>query len=384
MPNEDVVARGSHAVLDPPDEGLEAHLPLGAREPTVARVSYRTLHEELVPTSGIDAPPEDACLLDRHLTVARCVEAQERHLELPGGLVAGEEDAPQGLVGAEADDRAVELPARDGAGRPEVVNGLAVPRDPRGDQQLGPVPVRLLLHAEAVAVECPRPAGERDHDVLEAPVRPWPSQGGEDPVVDQGAHVRVPVELRLGHARGVRGGGEEVGDDGRRRRLAGGAAQRQRAVEAVPVTLGRDMRRRAAHRLPGHVRPGRPRVPAREEVPERGGLVGRPTGDERGAAEARCAPREPVADQVPADAGRRDLRGGFEFPEPVHEEQEPPVPVGRHLDLVHAAAEPPVVGPRPGQRLERRVAQRHSVGLGTHLPRRGQSPVTVRVIAFGR
>ena len=60
---------------------------------------------------------------------------------------------------------------------------------------------------------------------------------------------------------------------------------------------------------------------------------------------------------------------GRELPVPVHEEHEPPVPVGRHLDLVDAAAEAPEVGAGAGQRLERRVAQRHALGLRAHLDR---------------
>ena len=192
-------------------------------------------------------------------------------------------------------------------------------------------------------------------------------RAGQDPVADQLGDRAGAVVLLLRDARDIRGCDEEVGVDPRGRRLARGAAQPQRAVEAVPVALRRDVGRRAAHRLAGHVRPGRAPVPAREQVPHRGGLVGRPAGNQRGAAEAGSAPREALADQVPADGGRRDPRGRGELPEPVHEQDEPSVPVGRHLDLVDAAAEPPEVGARAGERLERRVVQGHSLRLGPHL-----------------
>ena len=115
----------------------------------MARVAYHALHEEAVAAGGVHAPPEDARLLDGHLTVARRVEGQERHLELPRDLGACEERAPHGAVGAEANDRAVELPARDGAGRTEAVHGVAVPPEPGGHHQLGSLPVRLFLQAEA-------------------------------------------------------------------------------------------------------------------------------------------------------------------------------------------------------------------------------------------
>ena len=89
-----------------------------------------------------------------------------------------------------------------------------------------------------------------------------------------------------------------------------------------------------------------------------------------------------LADQVAADAGRRDLGRCGELPVPVHVEHEPPVPAVRHLDLVDAAAEAPEVGARARARLERRVVERHALGFRAHLNRwRQEAPRRWRAAA---
>jgi hypothetical protein len=66
----------------------------------VPRVSEHALHEKAVPAGCVDAPLEDARLLDWHLTVARRVQREERHRQLPGGVVAaGTPGAPHRSCG---------------------------------------------------------------------------------------------------------------------------------------------------------------------------------------------------------------------------------------------------------------------------------------------
>ena len=248
---------------------------------------------------------------------------------LPVRLVAGEEARRRAALVRRRIDCAVELPARHRAGPPEAVHGVAVAREPGGHQQLGPLPVRLLLDAEALAGERPRPAGERDMMSSKRRCTPRPSQRGADPVADQGADARAavvtPSASRPRRTRRRRRSRRRSPDAGV---WPAAPHSAERAVEAVSVALGRDVRRHAAHRLAGHVGPA---SAARTCARRRSQSAAVSSAARPGMSEVLLKLDAPhaiaLADQVPADVGGGDARPRGELPVPVHEQHEPPVPI---------------------------------------------------------